>query len=80
MPQGPLPVSHFPRRDALSGVLLAALADLGLNYTDAVAARPAPGVSLFQSTARHGQRVSANQAYLQPARGRYAANAGCTVQ
>ncbi len=69
---GPIPLSRLPV-DAMppfDAVLRVAIADLGYPTCDDYHAVDATGVSRIALTLRDGRRVSTNDGYLEPARGR----------
>ena len=69
---GPIPLARVPLGDVspLDRALRAAMAELGYPVCDDYHALDATGVSRIALTLRDGQRVSTNDAYLEPARGR----------
>jgi choline dehydrogenase-like flavoprotein len=69
---GPIPLARMPLSELspLDRALRAAMADLGYPVCDDYHALDATGVSRIALTMRDGQRVSTNDAYLEPARGR----------
>jgi choline dehydrogenase-like flavoprotein len=69
---GPIPLSRLPfdALPPLDRALRAAMADLGYPVCDDYHAPDATGVSRAALTLRDGRRVSTNDAYLGPARGR----------
>ena len=69
---GPIPLSRLPLDTLapLDGALREAMADLGYPVSDDYHALGATGVSRVALTLRDGRRVSTNDAYLEPARGR----------
>jgi choline dehydrogenase-like flavoprotein len=69
---GPIPLWRIPEPDLppLTRALHAAMTDLGYPSTDDHHAPGATGVGRATLTVRDGRRVSANDAYLEPARGR----------
>ena len=69
---GPIPLSRTPFEELspLDRALRAAMAELGYPVCDDYHARDATGVSRAALTLRDGRRVSTNDAYLEPARGR----------
>jgi choline dehydrogenase-like flavoprotein len=69
---GPIPLQRTPTAalPPLDLALRAAMADLGYPATDDYHAPAATGFSRIALTMRDGRRVSTNDAYLEPARGR----------
>lgn len=69
---GPIPLSRVPLDELspLDGALRTAMTELGYPVGDDYHAPDATGVSRFALTVRDGRRVSTNDAYLEPARGR----------
>jgi choline dehydrogenase-like flavoprotein len=69
---GPIPLHRIPPPELppLDRALSAAMQDLGHPTADDYHAPGATGVSRIALTARDGRRVSTNDAYLEPARGR----------
>jgi 5-(hydroxymethyl)furfural/furfural oxidase len=69
---GPIPLSRRPfgERSPLDGAMRAALGALGYPMCDDAHALDATGVSRVALTLRDGRRVSTNDAYMEPARGR----------
>jgi choline dehydrogenase-like flavoprotein len=69
---GPIPLRRIPTAELppLGRAMGAAMTDLGYLTTDDYHAPGATGVSRIALTARAGRRVSTNDAYLEPARGR----------
>jgi choline dehydrogenase-like flavoprotein len=69
---GPIPLWRVPEAELppLTGALRAAMTDLGYPATDDHHAPGATGVGRVTLTMRDRQRVSTNDAYLEPARGR----------
>jgi 5-(hydroxymethyl)furfural/furfural oxidase len=69
---GPIPLSRTPFAELspLDGAIRAALGALGYPVCDDAHALDATGVSRAALTLRDGRRVSTNDAYLEPARGR----------
>ena len=69
---GPIPLARVPfdELSPLDRALRAATAELGYPECDDYHALDATGVSRIALTLRDGQRVSTNDAYLEPARGR----------
>ena len=67
---GPMPLSRLPfgQMPPLDGALRQAMADLGYGLADDYHALGASGVSRVALTLREGRRVSASDAYLEPAR------------
>ena len=67
---GPIPLSRLPlgQMPPLDGALRQAMADLGYGLADDYHAPEASGVSRVALTLREGRRVSASDAYLEPAR------------
>ncbi len=69
---GPIPLARVPlgQLSPFDGALRTAMAELGYPVCDDYHALDATGVSRIALTLRDGQRVSTNDAYLEPARGR----------
>ena len=69
---GPVPLSRLPLAEMppLDRILRTALVELGYPVTDDYHAVAATGVSRVALTMRGGKRVSTNDAYIEPARGR----------
>jgi choline dehydrogenase-like flavoprotein len=69
---GPIPLSRVPvdALPPLDRALARALGDLGYPHCDDYHAPDATGLSRIALTLRDGRRVSTNDAYLEPARGR----------
>ncbi|HSO96007.1 MAG TPA: GMC family oxidoreductase N-terminal domain-containing protein, partial [Acidimicrobiia bacterium] len=69
---GPIPLARVPLGELppLDRALRTAMTELGYPMCDDYHALDATGVSRVARTMRHGQRVSTNDAYLEPARGR----------
>lgn len=69
---GPLPVHRAPERDwgPVDRALIAAALDLGYPWNPDLNAPNSSGVAVYPINNRDGVRVSTNEAYLEPARGR----------
>ncbi len=69
---GPIPIYRSPIEDwgAVDHALRDAALDLGYGWSDDHNAPESTGVSPFAMNARDGARVSTNDAYLEPSRGR----------
>jgi Choline dehydrogenase and related flavoproteins len=69
---GPIPLSRLPLAEMppLDSALRTAMTDLGYPISDDYHAPGATGVSRIALTMRDGKRVSTNDAYVEPARGR----------
>lgn len=69
---GPIPVYRAPQQHwgPVDQALRDAALDLGYPWTDDLNAPDAEGVTTYAINSRNGRRVSTNDAYLEPARGR----------
>ncbi|XP_046471438.1 glucose dehydrogenase [FAD, quinone]-like isoform X1 [Neodiprion pinetum] len=67
---GPLPVERFPHQPKLVWDILAAAKSLGFSIGEDLGAGVKPGFTLAQTMQKHGIRMSAAKAFLEPVMGR----------
>ena len=67
---GPMPVTEVAERPAIADAFIAAAGQLGYERNRRLQRRPQDGFGYYQVNQRGGRRVSAEMAYLRPARRR----------